>query len=173
MRLHFNLSQNKSLRTLETTAKSITAAGDAAAGFLKTVLSTVTSPVLLDVVIAYSAFDVDCVTWYSVKPVRLEGVPARRRIESPLHHSARFRVFGEMYQTREFRLVLRVDVLECVAKHAEQMLGGIVAMERMDGGLDYLVCEPLIMSGKRSLQTRLTDGYVGSTGKWSITASAL
>lgn len=174
MRKHFNLSKNKSLRTLETTARSVTAAGDSAAGFLKTVLSTITSPSSLNVVITYDSFDVGRVMRYSLNPVRVEGGPIGRSAESAFYHSARFKVFGEMYQMRKFRLVLCADVFECIAEYAKQTLEGIVAEERKNGGLDYLTgCEPLITSERRSLQTRLTDGCVGRSGKLPIIASAL
>ncbi|KAF9780999.1 hypothetical protein BJ322DRAFT_291114 [Thelephora terrestris] len=57
--LCFDLSRNKSLRTLETTAQSITRAGGSAPEFLKTVLSSVASPGMLDVVITYHDCDLD------------------------------------------------------------------------------------------------------------------
>jgi len=55
----FDLSRIKTLRTLETTAESVATAGDAVPGSLKTILSTVTSPMLLDLVIVYWDSDID------------------------------------------------------------------------------------------------------------------
>ena len=145
MRWHFNLSQNKSLQTLETTAQSIAAAGEAAPGFLKAVLSTIPSNRPLDVVITYQNFDVDhhVLTW--TKPVRVYDTSKEERAKNVQHHQERFKVFNEMYGVREFRLVFCADVLDCIAKCAMRVLGGIVEAERKKGGLDYLACEPLII----------------------------
>ena len=54
---HFDLSRNRSLRTLETTAKSVNAASGSASDFFRTVLSTTTSPAPLDVVVVYRETD--------------------------------------------------------------------------------------------------------------------
>jgi hypothetical protein len=51
--LCFDLSQIKTLRTFETTAQSITYAGRSSRGFLKTLLSSVAFPGMLDVTIIY------------------------------------------------------------------------------------------------------------------------
>ena len=162
MRSDFNLSRNKSLRALETTAASITAAGDTASGFLETVLSTITSPPPLDVVITYQDTEFDFRTFTRKKPVRVDCA-----------HLARFKVFGEMHRVRGFRLVLCADVLDCMAEDAIRALEHIVEVERADGGLDYLLCEPLIISERRSPRTRPEDIPTGYVGGWPISASAL
>ena len=73
----FNLSRNETLRTLETTAESVTAAGDAALGSLRTILSTVTSPMLLDLVIVYLDSDID-VNRYRKPELEYRAACARR-----------------------------------------------------------------------------------------------
>jgi hypothetical protein len=171
---NFNLSQNKSLRTLETTARSITIAGGDASGFLVTILSTITSPSFLDVVINYTHLDLNCDMWYVAKPARVDGRPSTtREVTYDYHHPMRFRVFNEMHKVLKFRLVLCADVFECIAEHAKQKLEDIVAVEKKNGWLDYLVWDPLIISERRSLHTRINDGRVGSTIQLSILASAL
>jgi hypothetical protein len=145
VRRDFDLSRNESLRTLETTAGSIAGAGDNAPGFLKTVLSTVTSPLPLDIVITYRSRDVDFYVYGWEKPVRVDRPLPELIAKNTLHHSERFRVLSEMHRVREFRLVLCAGVPDCIAERALQALKQIVEAERMRGGLDYLLCEPLII----------------------------
>ena len=52
---HLDLSRNKSLRTFETTAESVTAV----ASPLKIVVFTIASPMLLDVIITYRDSNID------------------------------------------------------------------------------------------------------------------
>ena len=170
---HFNLSRNKSLQTLETTAASITAAGDTASGFLATVLSTVGSPLPLNVVIVYRELDLNLDVCHWEKPVRVVYVSAERRAASALQHPERFKVFGEMHRVRDFRLVLCADVLSYVVEYAMGALERVVEAERKNGGLDYLRYKPLVISEVRSPRARLDDACPGKTGKWPIHASAL
>ena len=137
----FDLSRNSSLRTLETTAISITRApGDVASEFLKAVLlSTVTSPLPLDVVVNYYAWDAGY-HWNTTICV----TPSERAAEL-LAHRARFKVFSEMYTVREFRLVFCAEVRGHEAEEAMRALERIVEAERMDGGFDYLSCEPSVI----------------------------
>ena len=82
--------------------------------------------------------------------------------ESAQHHQERFKVFREMYRVREFQLVLCADVPYCVTNRAMWALEDIVEAERKNGGLDYLACEPLIISERRVPHTRLTDSCTDS-----------
>ena len=150
---------------------SITTAGDAS-GFLKTVLSTITSPLPLDVVIIYKELDVGRVCVWSV-PARVRDLYPDGRATAARRHPKRFKVFREMYMTREFRLVLCADVLGCSAEFAVRVLKCIVRAERTNGGLDYLPCEPLIISEMRSPRSRPGDNRVGWEGELPIYASAL
>ena len=173
MRWHFDLSRNKALKTLETTATSISRAGDAASSFLKTILSTITSSQPLDVVITYHSLDLDRSIW-STRPglFHVDYSFAEGRAINAQLHTERFKVFGEMYRVRDFRLVLCADVLDCIAECAMRTLEDVVEVERMAGRVDYLPREPLIISEIRSPHTRLTDDFPG-WGPCFIPASAL
>jgi hypothetical protein len=168
----FNLSQNKSLRTLETTAESITSARSTASNFLTTVLSTVASPVFLDVVIVYCDSDLDAspgCSYCRPDPVCF----CRPRPELVVHaprYLRQFRTFHEMHKTRDFRLVLCADVFDCIVERAIQRLKHIVDV---NGGLDYLLHKPLIISERRTPRTRITDSSTGRFWYSPKTASAL
>ena len=137
----FDLSRNSSLRTLETTAASITAAGDAASGFLKTVLSTITSPLPLELVINYEMFEVRSYSrWY----IPLQKFYSNERAADTLIHQERFKVFGEMYAVRPFRLVLCAGVSGRFSQDIVWALECIVEEARKDENSNYLPCEPVI-----------------------------
>jgi len=151
---------------------SITAAGDIASDFLKAVLSTVTSPLPLDLVINYDAFEVRC----HVPPAtRARDISPSEYAAEALVHLELFKVFSEIYMVREFRLVLCADEPppDPAAEDATRALECIVKAERMNGGFDYLSCEPLIISEMRSLRTRFTDDQVGAGGGQFIVTCAL
>jgi len=171
---HFDLSQCKSLQTLETTAESMVAMG-AAPNFLSTVLSTITSPLPLDLIIVYWETDVDRMIRNWSKPVVVKDSCAEIKAANVLHHQHRFRMFHEMYRVRGFQLVLCIDVVDCAVEQSLQVLEGLVEVEKAKGGFDYLFCEPLIISEIRSPRTRFLDTPVGWTGRpeLPIIASAL
>ena len=173
---HFNLSRNKSLRILETTAESIEVAGNTASGFLKTVLSSVTSPVPLDAVIIYRDFYFSsCPRCPScpLKPVcSLHVVPSETALFSRCYKWER-RVFREMHNVRDFRLVLCADVVDWMVDYAIQRLEYFVKAEKVKGGLDYLLYEPLVISERRTLRTRNKDHNVGWSKEYDIHASAM
>ena len=154
----FDLSQNKCLRTLETTALSIDSAGDTASGFLKTVLSTITPSLPLEVVITYGEKDVGLEVWGNGRPGCKQYC-----IKSVTHHSGQFKVIKEMYAVRKFRLLLCADVTGWAIEHSMEVLERAVAGEKAGGGLDYLECEPLIISEVRAPRTRLGDYPIGGT----------
>jgi len=170
VRWAFDLSHNSSLRTLETTARSITAAGDTASSFLRAVLSTVTSPLPLDLVVNYDMFEVH---HYSPSYLRVGRISPSEWATQALDHLERFKVFCEMYVVRHFRLVLCADVLDCDIEDATRALKSVVKAERMNGGFDYLSCEPLIISEMRTHRTRRTDDEVGVGGAGVIVTCAL
>ena len=174
VRWHFDLSQNKCLRTLETTAESMVAP-DASPSFLSIVLSTVTSPLFLDVVVVYWEGNVDRMVYYWLKPVVVVHLLPEDIADNALYHRRRFEQFREMYRTREFRLVLRVDVLDCIVEDVIRSLECVVETEKVKGGLDYFPCEPVIISEVQSPRTGLGNNHVGwpGSGRWGIRASAL
>ena len=167
VRWAFDLSQNTSLQMLETTARSINCAGDAASGFLKSVLSTVTSALPLDLVINYDVYGVPC----HMRSYIGRAPPSDRAGEA-LVHLGLFKVFNEIYMVWDFRLVLCADVLDRNAQDARRALECIVR-EGMNGGLEYLSCEPLIISEKRSHNTRDTDSPVGAAAARALVTCAL
>jgi hypothetical protein len=84
-------------------------------------------------------------------------------------HPGRFKVFMEMCGTREFRLVLCADVLDSVAESAVRTLECLIDVERKNGRLDCLACEPLVISEVRAPR----DTRTGCAKHWAILASAL
>lgn len=78
-----------------------------------------------------------------------------------------------MYEAREFRLVLCADVFDPMVKYATEMLERLVKAEKAKGGLDYLLCEPLIIAGVRSPRTHPMEAHVGGTDRQFVHASAL
>ena len=149
----FNLLRNKSLRTLETTASSIDDARGTASDFLMTILSSVTSPVPVDVVIIYQDI-------YFEIPFMLY----QRRLE----------VSHKIHSTRGFRLVLCADVCDRVVERAIQWLEDFVKAGRMKGGLSRFPYKPLIISERRLLRTRKYSCFPGVSVDWhGFPASAL
>ena len=167
----FNLSRIKSLRTIETTAESITTAKDAAASSLSAILSTVTSPMLLDLVIVYWDSDVEGVNRHR----QISGIKSEPeyRAACALRHQHWFKVFREVHEARDFQLVLCADVLDPMVKYATGMLDRLVGVEKMWGGLDYLAREPLVIVERRSPRARGIDSRPGWGGRRPVCASAL
>jgi len=81
-----------------------------------------------------------------------------------LRFQRQFRAFREIHSIRAFRLVLCVDVFDCMVEDGIETLGRFVKAEKVTGGLDYLLQEPLIMFERRSLRTRFVD----HSGGWSV-----
>ena len=156
----FDLSQNKALRTLETTATSIASAGGTAPEFLKTVLSSVTSPGLLDVVVIYRYRDLggfDHCPTCSPDPVCF-----RHYFVFPLEHfQMQLRAIREMHNARKFQLVFCADVLGCMEDIGMLRLGSAVRKEEKNGGFEYLACRPAVICEERTARTRLNDFYPG------------
>ena len=164
----YDLSRIKSLRTLETTAESITTAGDAALGSLRAIISTVTSPMILDVVIAYWDADID-----GMNSASLFKPESQYRAAYSVRHNHRFKVFRRMHQAREFRLVLCADVYDPTVKYATRVLMRLLKEEKVRGGLNYLHCEPLVIAERRASRGRWFDSRPGHDERWDIGASAL
>jgi len=175
---HFNLSRNKSLRTLETTAGSINITGgtvsrfftkDTASDFFKTVLSSITSPAPLDVVIIYRNENLGGFPssgWCGSQGVCLGHTMQITRYSQ--EYQQQLRVFHEMHSVRDFRLVLCADVSECMVECAIETLEHIVKE-----GLDHLPHKPLIAFERRSLYTHLRDGGAAWSRDWPIRSSAM
>ena len=171
----FNLSGNKSLRTLEITARSIDRAGDIAPDFLKTVLSSVPSSAPLDVVIIYQDFEL-CrrrrYMWHDWDPICFHHSSQEIWARSARYYHRHLEKFREMYGTRDFRLILCADVVDFMVKHAVEILQRVVEAGKAIGGFSRLY-EPLIISERRTLRTRHEDHQPGCLNMWYVPASTL
>ena len=140
-------------------------------------LSTVPSIAPLDVVIIYRDFDLGgfrrCWFGCDSDPVCFRHRTREGRAADTLLYERQFRVFREMHNARDFYLVLCADVFDCMVEHAVQTLEHIVNTKEVNGGLDYLLCEPLIISERRTLRTRAADYNAGWSKRWFTPASAL
>jgi hypothetical protein len=169
-RMCFNLSQNKILRTLEITAESIVIAGDAAPGFLKTVLSSVAFPGILEVVIIYRENDLG--GWPPRQSCKPDPVYFPDYLLGVWCFPNQLMVFREMHSVRDFRLVFCVDVHGCMVDVGMEILGSVVEMEWVGGRFGSLVCKPVVIYERRTIRTRFTDQDAGSRWETAL-ASAL
>jgi hypothetical protein len=168
----FNLSGNESLRTLEITGESIRAADDTAPNFLKTVLSSVPPSAPLDVVIIYRGCELCGRGGPDSEPFCSNHSSQEIWDKNVLSYQRQLMVFREMYNTRDFRLVLCADVPDFMVEHALEILGRIVDVGMAMGGLSRLH-EPLVISERRTLLTRYIDRNAGCLREWYVPASAL
>jgi hypothetical protein len=116
---HFDLSRNKSLRTLEVNAWSIRDPR-----LLIYALSTITSPAFSKVTVFYRGFG------------DVEGITCC--------HPQRFKAFRAMHGVRDFQLVLCALVPGCMGERSVQKLKQVVAVEKAKMGNDYIFPEPLV-----------------------------
>ena len=165
----FDLSRNKSLRTLQVAARPIDGAlcngsPDSATSLLTYALSTITSPVFSEVVVFYRDYDFG---FYGSKYTSL-GWPWRCRIlgderaEDASRHGARFEVLRKMHRMRDFRLVLCADVWDRVREDSVRMLKEAVAAEKAKGGVDNIFPEPMVVYSPRRSRPELLEEYHAS-----------
>ena len=81
-------------------------------------------------------------------------------------HQRLLRVFREMYDVRDFRLVLCADVSDCMVEHGIGVLEGVAKAGEFPR-------EPLVIAERRTVRTRSTDYNVGWARGGHIFASAL
>ena len=155
----FDLSRNKSLRTLETTASSMFFSYDKGSNFLKATLSSIASPAPLEVVIIYQNED-----FQSQTPCKLCAPQPSRDPDHYcewFHSSDRFslgyesllKVFRKMHSVRGFSLVLCLDVSDCMMRYALGELNRVLQQEERSGRLDYLLDGPVVTCERRVLRT--------------------
>ncbi|KAF9786212.1 hypothetical protein BJ322DRAFT_1190837 [Thelephora terrestris] len=163
------LSQIKTLRTFKTMAESITYAGRSSPGLLKTLLSTVAFPGMLDVIIIYR--DNNFGNW-EFCPVC--GTRCLRKSADFLDYSFpwQLKAFREMHSARKFWLVFCMDVYSRTEDFSVRLLESVVKKEEANGGFGYLVRRPVITVEGWTIRTRIRDPYAGSTGDMLL-ASAL
>jgi hypothetical protein len=121
---NFDLSRNKTLRTLEIRAQYLYDAR-----LMTHALSTITSPVFSEVTVIYLDSDLSDFT----SP------------EEVLGHHRRFEVFREMRSVRDFQLVLCAIVRANVGKDSVEELKDIVEEEKVKMGGDAIFPEPLVI----------------------------
>ena len=173
---NLNLSRNVALRTLETTAISISVAeekGDGTASrFFRTVLSSIAPSAPLDFVIIYWESDLGgCLDCYLCKPktVCFRHPPHSERTG----RDQQIRLVREMHSVRDFRLVLCADFLDYTVGDPMGALERIA--EEVDEGWGHLLHEPLIIAERRVRRTHRSSGKLElSSGRGFISdASAL
>ena len=136
IRRTFDLSNNRSLRTLEVEI-ALTDSGYAM-GFLEDLLSTITSPVFSDVVII------------------LQDIIVHRDI--PLN--ALFRAVRDMCEVKPFRLVFRLGKLPLDGEGNREKLKGLIEAEAAKGGLGPLLHPPVIVPYTRVTWSVGSDGHL-------------
>ena len=142
-------------------AESISAVEDTASNFLGTVLSTVTSPTPIDVVIVYQDVDLGGVRgcWLGCNsgPACPRHDSREGRDDDTMRYKQQFRVFREIHNARDFHLVLCADVSDSIVERAMQTLERFVDAREVNGGLDYLLYKPLVMFERRTLHIHRED----------------
>ena len=120
--LSFDPSRHKSLRTLKFPAPCAPVAArdeppDIASSLLKHVISTIAPPTPLEVVVVYRDYDIGVeAPQYPTQPPVRSMSPADTGDET-LWHGRQFEVFREIHEVRGFRLVLCVNVRDCVGEY--------------------------------------------------------
>ena len=160
----FDLSRNESLRILQVAALCVTCFPDETSNLLKQVLSTVTSPSLFEVVVLYRWDDFGGVgSWQHSNLTPLHEVLRADGAAEALRHHRRFRVFREVHEVRDFRLVLDANVWGPAGEHSLQMLREAIAEEGAKNGFDEFFPEPMVTYHPQ--RSRLMYNYP-STGVW-------
>ena len=92
-----------------------------------------------------------------------------------IRYSRQFELVREISKVRDFQLVLCADVFGGAVEYSVFELTQTVEGEKARGGLDYLRCEPLIISERRAPRSRHLDRHTGglSGTLHHIDASAL
>jgi len=166
---HFNLSRNKHLRTLETTAEAIESVGNAASDFFKTILPSAVPSAPLDVVIIYRDFELGGSTfclWCAPGTICFRHQPWELREKNARFHQWLLGVFREMHDVWDFRLVLCADVSDCMVEHGKGELERIAKAGQLPR-------QPLVIAERRTVHTRYNDYNVGGTRGGYVFASAL
>ena len=150
----FGFSRNNSLRTLEIPAQSIIgpkhgfcAPNSDTLSSLSTALSTITSPTFSEVIIIYRGGDFSGVASHP-PDIYKEMTPADRAREASWHRG-QFEVFRQMYEVRDFQLMLCADVWDRIGEYAVGVLKRAIAAEKVAKRLDYLPSEPLVVYSPR------------------------
>jgi hypothetical protein len=150
----FDLSQNKSLQTLEVPAEFVDRAMKVRSqaktiGILSYALSTITSPAFSEVAAFYRDYDFAGVdTWWSDPPF-ISWLSSAQWAEETSRHLRLLRAFQRVQKVRGFQLVLCVDVWDGVGKHCMQMMNRVVAAEKGRWWFGKISPEPLVVYSPR------------------------
>ena len=164
---NFDLSQNKSLRTLEVVAGSVDRALrggllNHTSSLLKYILSTITSPAFLEVIVIHYDSDFSGLRWESwnqtLGPFR--RMSQAERAEEALRHHGQFKVFCEAQKVRDFRFVLRADVWSELEKYTVRVLREAVAAEKAKGLFDDFSSEPIVIHRPRTVSVDIRDEFL-------------
>ena len=149
---NFGLSRSKSLQTLEVTAGSVNyALGGGSlnpiSSFLKHILSTITSPAFLEVIVIHYDGDFSGLQWESwnktLHPFR--RLSQADRAEEALRYHRQFKVFCEAQKVRDFRFVLCAEVWSHLEEHTMRVLREAVAAEKAKGLFDDFSSAPIVI----------------------------
>ena len=140
----FDLSRNKSLRTVEFPASAIDRVLDdspreVTLNFFKRVLSSITSPAFFRVIILY--WDSDFPGVKSRWPYLCQMSEVEKAGQAARHHR-RFELLREVNKVRDFQLVLSATVSGCAGEHRMRVLEEAVAEEKAKNGFDQFFPEP-------------------------------
>lgn len=147
-----DLSRNESLRAVEVMARAVlplynNTPNPAVPTFLRTTLSTTTSPAFFEVVVFYRDYESNGVESYPHHGYR-KIKPSWRAMEASWHRGL-FKIFCEMYTARHFQLVLCADVWGPLKEYTMRVLRRAAAVEKAAERLSYLPSEPLVVSNPR------------------------
>ena len=137
-------------------------------------LSSVTPSAPLDIVVVYRDIDLSDMPhcWQCDSAlVRRRYTIWRKPRDRAAHFRHQFGVFREMHGVRDFRLVLCVDVFDCMMEGGVKILERVGQAEGAVGGFGHLQ-KPLIISERRILRTCYLDQKAGWSGG-GLCASAL
>ena len=132
--------------------------------FLKAVLTSITSPAPLDVVIIYRNDDFDsqplCMLCAPQPIPRLYSSCWYEGDHFSLEYRVHFTALREMHSVRGFRLVFCLDVSDCIMWYALGEVKKVLRQEVGSGGFDYLLDEPVVTCERRVLCVGPRDPYV-------------
>ena len=167
----FDLSRNKLLQVLETTARCIHGPvlyrpPEATPRFLKYVLSTIASPAHIEVTIVYRGYDFHGV--HSALGGRdmppLHPITEDKRVEQISRFLRMFETFREVHEVREFQSVLCANVWALVEEYTVGVLNKAIAAGKASGMFDDTFSEPLVtrcLEGSRN--TRQEEFFTGGS----------
>lgn len=168
----FDLSRNKSLRTLETTAQSIDGAlrdGSlhTASSLFTHALSTITSPVFSEVTTFYRDYNfpgAPCriiASWLPKSDYLPLSRPQAQKAKEASQHRERFDVFYRMHELRDFQLALCADVWDRAEEYSVQTSKLVVAGEKARRGFSNSFPEPLVIYHPRGSNHDHSEGTYG------------